>query len=52
METPQIILIVLVALNLMVNLIKNGESKKHSFVAALIDNSVIIGLLIWGGFFS
>jgi hypothetical protein len=52
METPQIIIIVLVALNLMVNLIKNGESKKHSFVAALIDNSVIIGLLIWGGFFS
>jgi amino acid transporter len=51
MQTPQIIVIVLTAVSLVVNLLKNGESKKYNFVTALIDSAILIGLLIWGGFF-
>ena len=52
MQTPQVIVIVLTAISLAVNLLKNGEPKKYNFVAALIDSTALIGLLIWGGFFS
>lgn len=52
MEMPQIVIIVLATISLIANLLKNGESKKYSFVAALIDNSVVLGVLYWGGFFN
>lgn len=52
MQTPQIIIVVLITINLIVNLLKNGESKKYSFATALIDNSIVLGVLYWGGFFN
>lgn len=51
MQAPQIVIIVLVAITLFGNLILNGQTKKYSFVAALIDSAILIGVLIWGGFF-
>jgi len=51
METPQIIVICLIAAYcLIVNLIKSGESIQYGFVYALIDWSVLAGLLVCGGF--
>jgi hypothetical protein len=52
MQTPQIVIIVLIAITLFGNLIKNGESKQYSFVTALIDSAILVGVLVWGGFFS
>jgi hypothetical protein len=52
MQTPQIIIIVLTAISLVVNLINNDQPKKYNFVTALIDSTIVIGLLVWGGFFS
>jgi hypothetical protein len=53
MEAPQIIVICLIAVySLIGNLIKSGESIKYGFVYALIDWSVLAGLLVCGGFFN
>jgi hypothetical protein len=52
MQAPQIIIIVLIAISLVVNLLRNGESRKFSFVSALFDSAIVVGVLIWGGFFS
>jgi hypothetical protein len=51
MEMPQIIIIGLVVINVMVNLVKNGDSKQYSFVATVLDSCILLGLLVWGGFF-
>jgi len=51
MEAPQIIVICLIAAYcLIVNLIKSGESIQYGIVYALIDWSVLAGLLVCGGF--
>jgi len=52
MGAPQIIVIVLIAISLVANLLNNGQPKKYNLVTALIDSTALIGLLIWGGFFS
>lgn len=51
MEMPQIVIIVLVAVNVMANLVKNGDSKQYSFVATVLDSCILLGVLVWGGFF-
>ena len=52
MEMPQIVIVVLVTISLIANLLKNGESKQYNFFTALIDNSIVLGVLYWGGFFN
>lgn len=53
MKAPQIIMIALMAMNLGINLVKNGEPKDetYSFPVSLISIVINVGLLIWGGFF-
>lgn len=53
MGIPQIIIIVLYAMGLGINLVKHGEplEGKHNIVTSLIGTAIMIGLLIWGGFF-
>ena len=54
MHTPQIIVIVLISMNFGIELIKHGQPKEgnHNVFIKLIDVGVLVGLLIWGGFFS
>ena len=53
MKAPQIIMIIIMAMNLGINLVKNGEPKNetYSFPLSLVSAVVNVGLLIWGGFF-
>lgn len=53
MKAPQIIMIIIMAMNLGINLVKNGEPKDetYSFPVSLISIVINVGLLIWGGFF-
>ena len=53
MHAPQIILIVILALDLGLIMAKHGEEKKgeHNFFVNLFSTAVMVGLLIWGGFF-
>ncbi len=53
MKAPQIIMIVIMAMNLGINLVKHGELKDetYSFPISLVSTVVNVGLLIWGGFF-
>ena len=53
MKAPQIIMIIIMAMNLGINLVKNGEPKNetYSFPVSLVSVVVNVGLLIWGGFF-
>ena len=53
MKAPQIIMIIIMAMNLGINLVKNGEPKNetYSFSISLVSVVINIGLLIWGGFF-
>jgi hypothetical protein len=50
---PQLIFLALIVLNLGIVMAKNGQprSGKHSFVANLIADGLLLGLLYWGGFF-
>lgn len=54
MEAPQIILSVLIGLEVYYAFDKDGKPKEgeHSASTALLAYGVIIGLLIWGGFFN
>lgn len=53
MGIPQIIIIVLYAMNLGINLVKHGEplEGKHNVIVTLVSTIVIMGILKWGGFF-
>jgi hypothetical protein len=53
MKAPQIIIIVIYAANLLMAAHIHGkqESSKRSFWTSLLADSIILGLLIWGGFF-
>ena len=53
MKAPQIIMIIIMAMNLGINLVKNGEPKSetYSFPVSLVSVVINVGLLIWGGFF-
>ncbi len=50
---PQILVIVLMTLGAGIVLAKDGQEKKgkYSFVAALVSDAIMIGLMYWGGFF-
>ena len=54
MGVPQIIIIILYAVNLGITLAKHGESteSKYNFIGTFISTALMVGLLIWGGFFS
>ena len=54
MKAPQIIMIVVLAVNVWQNLEKHGETKcsEYHFGVALIAAALEVGLLYWGGFFS
>lgn len=53
METPQIICIILMGLNLLITAHLHGQDKgKHNIFHTLINAGLTIGLLYWGGFFS
>jgi hypothetical protein len=53
MGVPQIILCALYTLSLGIHLAKHGEPKndKYNFFGSFITVAIIIGLLLWGGFF-
>lgn len=54
MKAPQIIMLIIYGINLGVNLIKHGESKKadtYNFWVAVISVLINTALLKWGGFF-
>ena len=53
MKAPQIIMIIIMAMGLGINLVKNGEPRDdtYSFPISLVSTVVNVGLLIWGGFF-
>ena len=53
MGTPQIILLVLVALNLLANAYLHGKPRNgnYNLLTALINAGIIIWLLVAGGFF-
>jgi len=54
MGMPQIILIILYCLSLGIAMSKHGqpEEGKYNFFYNLISTGIMIGLLIWGGFFN
>ena len=51
MGTPQIIFIVIASIELLVHAAKHGERREFNIFAKIIDTAVLVGLLIWGGFF-
>ena len=52
MGTPQIILIVLIAMSGTVVLLNHGKPRPHSnFPIWCVAASVQVGLMYWGGFF-
>ena len=54
MKAPQIIMIVLIAINLVIELILNGQEipQKHNFAQQLVAKALLIALLYWGGFWN
>lgn len=52
MGIPQIILLTLYGIVLLIKARLHGKKQdNHNFWMSLIDVALIIGLLIWGGFF-
>jgi hypothetical protein len=53
MGIPQLIVIVLYVLGLGISMAKHGQpiDANHSFFLKLFSTAVMLGLLIWGGFF-
>lgn len=52
MGTPQIIMIILMAVSTTISLVKHGEDKgTYNFWAALIGTIMEFSILKWGGFF-
>ena len=51
MRAPQIIMIIIISISVISKAIRSGETGDKSLIFGLIDAVVIIGLLLWGGFF-
>ena len=53
MHTPQVILIVVLAIELGLVWARHGQPRtdKYNVFINLLGTSVFVGLLIWGGFF-
>jgi hypothetical protein len=53
MKAPQIIVIVLFAMSVGIDLVRDGEPKtgSHSVWITIADAVLTLGLLKWGGFF-
>ena len=54
MGIPQIIYIVLISAGLLFSARDHGKTKegKNNFFKVLTGEAIVVGLLIWGGFFS
>jgi heme/copper-type cytochrome/quinol oxidase subunit 4 len=54
MKAPQIIILVLLIVELLLVSYLHGKEKSgnYNFWSTLISTSIIIGLLVWGGFFN
>lgn len=52
MHWQQLVLIILTTAGGVVNLLKNGETRKYSFSVWLFNFIILYTLLITGGFFS
>jgi hypothetical protein len=53
MGAPQIIIIVLFTLNIGIAIARNGQKQPETnMVISIFRIAVLIGLLIWGGFFN
>lgn len=52
-ELPQIIYLVLTFLGMGITLARHGQPRKenYDFGVSLVTNGLLIGLLVWGGFF-
>ena len=50
---PQLIVLILMAMNLGMALVKHGEptNMKYNVLTSFLGNVITIGLLYWGGFF-
>jgi len=52
MGAPQIIMIVLIAIEISVASLLHGQSKgQYNFGATFVAQLILVALLIWGGFF-
>jgi len=51
MGAPQIIFIVIASIELLVHAIKHGEIREFNISMRIIDTTLMVGLLFWGGFF-
>ena len=53
MKAPQIIIIVLIAMNVGLHLAKHGQPRtdKYDFFWELFGKAILVALLWWGGFF-
>lgn len=52
MKTPQIILLVIMGAGLLLSAHDHGKPRSdNNFWVSMISGLIIIGLLIWGGFF-
>ena len=53
MKAPQIIMIVIQAIETGMHLAKHGEPKEYpyNFWTALLSDAIVFGCLWWGGFF-
>lgn len=54
MKAPQIIMIVLWSIGLFDDLMHHGEytePRKRNFFASLLAVGILVGILVWGGFF-
>ena len=53
MGTPQLIVLLLMAMGWGITLVKDGERQaNYSIVTHTISTMITLGLLYWGGFFS
>jgi hypothetical protein len=52
MNAPQIVMIILMALEVGVSLALNGKARRenYSFWVKLGDTAILVGVLMWGGF--
>ena len=54
MRAPQIIYIAMLAAGAGIAMVKHGKPKEgnYNFWTSLLSSAIVVGLLIWGGFFS
>ena len=51
MNAPQIILIVWLTVGLTGNLFLHGQEEKRDFFVTFLRCCILVGILVWGGFF-